>query len=85
MSDEEALRRDALQFLQQHLAPTLDDANTRGENPAVVLYALLEGAMRVCQGHFPQHAENLYVSATQMVFEAHQEDGQSAPAQEPLQ
>ena len=50
MSDEEALRRDALQFLQQHLAPTLDDANTRGENPAVVLYALLEGAMRVCQG-----------------------------------
>ena len=28
MSDEEALRRDALQFLQQHLAPTLDDEET---------------------------------------------------------
>jgi hypothetical protein len=84
MSDEDALRRDSLTFLQQYVAPCLDDANTRGENPAVVLYALLEGAMRVCQGHFPEHADNLYVSATQMVFEAHQAH-EGAPTGESVQ
>lgn len=66
-----ALQKDAIKFMDSFLGPVLDDASASGENPAVVIYALLECAMRVSQAHFPEHAGQLYASATQLVFESH--------------
>lgn len=66
-----ALQQDAIKFMDSYLGPVLDDASNSGENPAVVIYALLECAMRVSQAHFPDHAGQLYASATQLVFESH--------------
>ena len=78
--DEAALRLDAINFIEKYLTKALDDASEDGENPAVVLYGLLECGMRVAQAHFPEHAGQLYASATQMVHEAHDSDA-AAPKQ----
>ncbi len=69
--DAAALQRDAIKFMDSYLGPVLDEASSAGENPAVVIYGLLECAMRVSQAHFPEHAGQLYASATQLVFESH--------------
>ncbi|MEM7405384.1 MAG: hypothetical protein AAF458_08840 [Pseudomonadota bacterium] len=76
MSDieEAALRADALKFIDRYLTDALDAASSEGANPAVTLYALLECAMKVAQAHFPEHAGQLYASATQMVYEVHDSD-----------
>ncbi|MBT6273782.1 MAG: hypothetical protein HOI95_06590 [Chromatiales bacterium] len=73
--DQQTLHDDALRFIDRFLSHAIDDASVQGENPAVVLYGLLECAVRVSQAHFPEHAQELYASATQMVFESHYGDG----------
>ncbi|MFT5394208.1 MAG: hypothetical protein ACI8PT_004418 [Gammaproteobacteria bacterium] len=74
MTDEnpnaEELLRDAADFRDRFLTPLLSDANANGENPAAMMYALLNSALEVALTHFPDHAESVYASATQMVFEA---------------
>jgi hypothetical protein len=69
--DADALREDALRFIDRYLTSALDDASRDGENPAVVLYGLLECGMRVAQAHFPEHAGQIYASATQLIYETH--------------
>jgi len=74
MTDEnpnaEELLRDAADFRNRFLAPLLADAKANGENPAAMMYALLNSALEMAVTHFPDHAESVYASATQMVFEA---------------
>ena len=70
--EEARLREEALEFVNQYLTAPLDSASEAGINPAAALYGLLECAMRVSEAHFPEHANQLFASATQMVFEAHQ-------------
>ena len=66
------LREEGAEFVTHYLNDAIDAASADGVNPAVALYGLLECAMRLSEAHFAEHANQLFASATQMVFEAHQ-------------
>ena len=72
-TDELQLREEGVAFVSQYLNEAMDAASKDGVNPAVALYGLLECAMRLSEAHFPDHANQLFASATQLVFEAHQD------------
>lgn len=72
-TDELRLREEGVAFINEYLNDAMDSASADGVNPAVALYGLLECAMRLTQAHFPEHANQLFASATQLVFEAHQD------------
>lgn len=72
-SDEELLHNEGVAFIGNYLKDGIDRASEDGVNPAAALYGLLEAGMQICEAHFPEHANQLFASASQMVFESHQQ------------
>ena len=70
-ADALALLKDAAEFQAAYLDKALQDGLAEAQNPAAMIYALLDSAMQLSKHHFPGNPESLYASATQMVFEAH--------------
>lgn len=70
-TDAVELLRQAVRLRDDYLAHALARAEHDEQNPAAMIYALLDAAMLLAKTHFPGNPESLYAAATQMVFEAH--------------